>query len=113
MYQWVCGVTSHDTEARINGPEFRLKAEKIAEEMARKGDKKYEDFKCSDGFITRWKHRFQMVVRRATGEKNSANPGAVENFLETTMTEIFNRFEFFRSSFDLARNITFSMFFRF
>lgn len=91
LFTWLCGVTSTDTDARINGPEFKEKAEKLAKEFYRKGDETYKDFTCSEGFLCRWKKRFQVSVKRATGEKNSALPGAVEDFIESTMKEILEK----------------------
>lgn len=91
MQQWVCGITSHDTDARIDGPQFKAQADKQAQSLFLKGFKQYENFKCSEGFFSWWKTRLQFSHKRATGEKNSAQPGAVEAFLETTMKDILGR----------------------
>ena len=92
LNQWFNATMVNGTGARINGPELKEKANQIARELYKQtGDPLYRDFEATDSMITRMRYRYGIKQARATGEKNDADPQAVDEWMKTTMTEILQK----------------------
>lgn len=76
MFTWF--VQGRTTGAPISGPLLQAKAAEVHEAL--NGDKD-SNFKCSKGWVTRWKKRHGVRQVRITGEIRSADVAAAEAFL--------------------------------
>ena len=76
-----------DQGAAISGPLMIEKAQKFAEDMG------YEDFKCSQGWLTSFKERYNIKLRSIQGEERAVNSSDVDAWHQTIWTEILQEYE--------------------
>ena len=51
-----------------------------------------ENFNASDGWLGRWKNRFNVILRKAQSEKRDADTRTTETWLEETLSNILRRY---------------------
>ena len=71
--------------AKVTGPILKEKAKAFAEQMGKA-------FEPSDGWLSRWKKRYNIVCRKEHGEKRSADHSAAEGWLKERLPEILSSF---------------------
>jgi hypothetical protein len=64
LNQWFSIMTGRGV--RVRGPMLKKKSEKLAKKQGR------DDFKATDGWLSRWKCRHDTKFKKAHGEKDSA-----------------------------------------
>uniref|UniRef100_A0A8C4XFI3 HTH CENPB-type domain-containing protein n=1 Tax=Erpetoichthys calabaricus TaxID=27687 RepID=A0A8C4XFI3_ERPCA len=70
LNQWFAKVTTRDVAARgvhIRGPILKVKAEDLAKKLG------HEEFKATDGWLSRWKSRHEIKFKKPNGEKGSSS----------------------------------------
>ena len=70
----------------INGPLLTTKAKQLAEKLD------VEDFKCSVGWLNRFKARHGILFRKISGEEKVVNAVALSTWKETVLRDILQRF---------------------
>ena len=76
-----------DQGASISGPLLIEKAQKFATDMG------YDDFKCSQGWLTSFKERYNIKLRSIQGEERSVKTEDVDAWHQTVWTEILQEYE--------------------
>ena len=76
-----------DQGAVINGPLMIEKAQSFAKDMG------YEGFKCSQGWLTSFKERYNIKLRSIQGEEREMNISDVDAWHQTVWTEILQEYE--------------------
>ena len=74
LYEWLQDKRSQ--RIPISGPILKAKAELFARNFH------YNDWKCNDGWLQRWKDRYGISARVLSGEANHVNLSIVENRLD-------------------------------
>ena len=70
----------------VTGSQLIKKAKEFANEFG------LVNYVPSNGWFCRWKKRLELKVRKAQGEKNSANTEAAESWIENRMLEIMDEY---------------------
>ncbi|XP_051784514.1 tigger transposable element-derived protein 6-like [Erpetoichthys calabaricus] len=89
LNQWFAKVTTHDVAARgvhISGPILKAKAEDLAKKLG------HDEFKATDGWLSRWKSRHEIKFKKAHGEKGSADADGVEKWKSSKLPELLKQF---------------------
>ena len=76
-----------DQGASISGPLLMEKAQKFATDMG------YDDFKCSQGWLTSFKGRYNIKLRSIQGEERDVKTEDVDAWHQTVWTEILQEYE--------------------
>ena len=76
-----------DQGASISGPLLIEKAQKFASDMG------YDDFKCSQGWLTSFKERYNIKLRSIQGEERDVKTEDVDAWHQTVWTEILQEYE--------------------
>lgn len=72
---------------RINGPILMEKSKELAAKLGT------PDFKPSNGWLSRWKKRNNIVYKKASGEKASADIAMADEWKQTTLGELLNDYD--------------------
>lgn len=72
---------------KINGPMLFEKSKEFAVKLG------HPDFHPTDGWLSRWKKRNEIVFRRAHGEKASANHEGASQWMDETIPQILDKFD--------------------
>jgi hypothetical protein len=56
------------------------------------GEKLEEDFKATNGWLTRWKERHGIVYKKLHGEKQDSDGSAADNWLQTDWKTVLNTY---------------------
>lgn len=72
---------------RINGPILMEKSKELASKLGS------PDFKPSNGWLSRWKKRNNIVYKKASGEKASANNALADEWKHTTLGELLSQYD--------------------
>ena len=67
---------------------FKTKAIEFAEKM------NVENFKASDGWLDRWKKRFNVSFKTVSGESNACTDEMVAPWEQTTLPTILSKYDF-------------------
>ena len=84
LNQWFSIITGRGV--RVRGPMLKKKSEKLAKKQGR------DDFKATDGWLSRWKCRHDIKFKKAHGEKDSADIGAAEEWKSKKVPELLQKF---------------------
>ena len=84
LNQWFKTVL--DKGVRISGLILKAKVEEFAEKLGR------PDFIATEGWLSRWKGRYQIRCKHAHGEKASADFGAAEVWKSTKLPELLSEY---------------------
>lgn len=84
LNDWFAIVTGRGV--RVSGPMLKGKAEELAKKLG------HDDFKATDGWLSRWKSRHEIKFKKAHGEKESADVGGAEEWKLTKLPELLAKF---------------------
>lgn len=70
----------------ISGPVMKAKSEEIAKKLG------HNDFKATDGWLSRWKARHNIKLKKIHGEKSSADNVSSEQWRNTKMPALLENF---------------------
>ncbi|XP_035212025.1 tigger transposable element-derived protein 6-like [Stegodyphus dumicola] len=82
--QWFSIVSGRGVN--INGPILKAKSEELAKKLGR------NDFKATDGWLSRWKTRHNIKFKKAHGEKGSADKESSEQWKTTKIPTFLENF---------------------
>ena len=85
LNEWFAIVTGRGV--RVSGPMLKCKAEELAKKLG------HDDFKATDGWLSRWKFRHDIKFKKAHGEKESADGAGAEDWKSTKLPEIHEKFQ--------------------
>ena len=85
MFKWLLIFRSRDVA--LSGLVFKTKAIAFAEKM------NVENFKASDGWLDRWKKRFNVSFKTVSGESNACNDKMVAPWEQTTLPTILSKYD--------------------
>ena len=85
MFKWLLVVRSRDVA--VSALVFEPKATEFAEKI------NVENFKASDGWLDRWKKRFNVSFKTVSGESNACTYEMVAPWEQTTLPTILSRYE--------------------
>lgn len=85
LFQWFSIIRQKDLS--LSGDIFKAKAEKFAEDLG------ISDFKATEGWLWRWKSRYQIKHVNTHGEKKDADQEASANFLNNVLPGILERYD--------------------
>ncbi|XP_028677229.1 tigger transposable element-derived protein 4-like [Erpetoichthys calabaricus] len=85
LNEWFAIVTGRGV--RVSGPMLKCKAEELAKKLG------HNDFKATDGWLSRWKSRHDIKFKKAHGEKESADGAGAEKWKSTKLPEIHEKFQ--------------------
>ena len=85
MFKWLLIFRSRDVA--LSGLVFKTKAIAFAEKM------NVENFKASDGWLDRWKKRFNVSFKTVSGESNACNDKMVAPWEQTTLPTILSNYD--------------------
>ena len=85
MFKWVLVVRSRDVAVLVLV--FKTKAIEFAEKM------NVENFKVSDGWLDRWKKRFNVSFKMVSGESNARTDEMVAPWEQTTLLTILSKYD--------------------
>ncbi|KAK7501648.1 hypothetical protein BaRGS_00007079 [Batillaria attramentaria] len=71
----------------ISGPVLKIRANKIAEDLG------IQDWNCSDGWLTRWKKRNNIVSKAESGERGSVDEKATDEWVRNVLKPLLARYE--------------------
>lgn len=71
---------------RITGPLLKEKSQELALKLG------HENFKATDGWLSRWKTRKEIQFKKAHGEKGSADTVSAETWKQSTLAEVLDNF---------------------
>ncbi|XP_035224019.1 tigger transposable element-derived protein 4-like [Stegodyphus dumicola] len=83
LNEWFAIVT--ERSVRVSGPMLKRKA-KLAKTLD------HDDFKATDGWLSRWKSRHDIKFKKAHGEKESADSANAEEWKSTKLPELLENF---------------------
>lgn len=86
LSKWFGIVTTRGV--RVSGPMLKYKAE----EFAKKLGEGHENFKATEGWLSRWKKRHDIKFKKAHGEKASADVLSADKWKLERLPEIMNEF---------------------
>lgn len=75
LNQWFSVVTQRDVS--INGVILKAKAEELVKKLD------HDDFKATNGWLSRWKTRYNIKFKKMHGEKRSADNTSAEEWKNT------------------------------
>ena len=85
LWQWFTNVRSHDVP--LSGPTLQEKAEKLAFTMGN------TEFKATDGWLSRWKERHSISLKKAHGEKAAADQPAADDWVTTKLPALLENYQ--------------------
>ena len=85
MFKWLLVVRSRDVA--VSALVFKTKAIEFAEKM------NVENFKASDGWLDRWKKRFNVSFKTVSGESNACTDEMVTPWKQTTLRTILPKYD--------------------
>ena len=85
MFKWLLVVRSRDVA--VSALVFKTKAIEFAEKM------NVENFKASDGWLDRWKKRFNVSFKTVSGESNACTDEMVAPWEQTTLPTILSKYD--------------------
>lgn len=71
---------------RVSGPMLKCKAEELAKKLG------HDDFKATDGWLSRWKSRHDIKFKKVHGEKESADSAGAEEWQSTKLPQLLEKF---------------------
>ena len=71
---------------RINGPILKEKAEELSKKLGNHG------FKASDGWLSRWKVRHNIIFKKVHGEKGSADNVSAKEWKSNKIAALLDSF---------------------
>jgi hypothetical protein len=71
---------------RVTGPMLKTKAEELAKRFG------HLDFKATEGWLSRWKGRFNIKYKKAYGEKESGDLSSAEGWKLNVLPQLLNDF---------------------
>jgi hypothetical protein len=83
LHQWFSIITGRGV--RVSGPMLKNKSEELAKKLGN------DDFKATDGWLSRWKCRHDTKFKKAHGEKDSADVCA-EEWKSKKVPELLQKF---------------------
>ena len=86
IFKWPLVVQSRD--AAVSALVFKTKAIEFAEKM------NIENFKVSDGWLDRWKKRFNVSFKAVSGESNACTDKMIAPWEETMLPTILSKYDF-------------------
>lgn len=84
LNEWFGIVTGR--AVRVSGPMLKSKAENLAKKLG------HDNFKATDGWLSRWKSRHEIKFKRAHGEKDSADGASAELWKSTKLPVFLENF---------------------
>jgi hypothetical protein len=84
LRQWFSIITGRGV--RVSGPMLKKKSEELAKKLGR------DDFKATDGWLSRWKCRHDIKFKKAHGEKYSADVVGAEEWISKNVPELLQKF---------------------
>ena len=85
MFKWRLVARSRDVA--VSTLVFKTKAIEFAEKM------NVENFKASDGWLDRWKKRFNVSFKTVSGESNACTDEMVATWEQTTLPTILSKYD--------------------
>ena len=85
MFNWLQVVRSRDVA--VLALVFRTKATEFAKKM------NIENFKASDGWLDRWKKRFNVSFKTVSGESNACTDEMVAPWEQTKLSTILSKYD--------------------
>ena len=85
MFKWLLVVRSRDVA--VSALVFKIKATEFAEKI------NVENFKASDGWLDRWKKRFNVSFKTVSGESNACTDEMVASWEQTTLSAILPKYD--------------------
>ena len=85
MFKWLLVVRSRDVA--VSAVVFKTKATEFAEKM------NVGNFKSSDGWLDRWKKRFNVSFKTVSGESNLYSDEMVAPWEQTTLPPILSKYD--------------------
>ena len=85
LSQWFNNARARDIP--VSGPILAEKAKDLAKHLNR------EDFNPTNGWLSRWKERHNIVYKRIHGEKKDADLIAADKWIETVLPEILQTYD--------------------
>ena len=85
MFKWLVVVRSRDVA--ISALVFKTKATEFAEKM------NVANFKVSDGWLDRWKKRFNVSFKTVSGESNACTDEMVAPWEQLTLPTILSKYD--------------------
>lgn len=82
--QWFSLVSGRGVS--ISGPLLKMKSEELAKKLG------HNDFKATDGWLSRWKARHNIKFKKAHGEKGSADKVSAEQWKNTKIKTYLENF---------------------
>ncbi|XP_008178773.1 tigger transposable element-derived protein 4-like [Acyrthosiphon pisum] len=84
LTQWFTLTTSRGVQ--VSGPILKAKSEDLARKLGN------DEFKATDGWLSRWKVRHDIKFKRSHGEKASANSEYADEWKFTKLPQILAKF---------------------
>lgn len=84
LTEWFSAVQERGVS--VSGPILKNKAEELAKKLG------YEDFKSTDGWLSRWKSRKDIKFKREHGEKKSADTESAETWKTEHLPGLLEKF---------------------
>jgi len=84
LTQWFTLATSRGVQ--VSGPILKAKSEDLARKLGN------DEFKATEGWLSRWKVRHDIKCKRAHGEKASANSDGADKWKLTKLPQILAKF---------------------
>ena len=85
MFKWLLVIRSRDVA--VSALVSKTKATEFAEKM------NVENFKASDGWLDRWKKRFNVSFKTVSGESNACTDEMVTPWEQTTLPSILSKYD--------------------